>query len=120
MRSRGQASVEAFVATVFLVATLLIVLYSTFTMSSQSLPVLQNAWQKIECARLDFAISQIEGTVQNASAELEFADDFNILGEYISFGAEYCYHNGLKLQKTISKGRVRVSKIDGILDIENL
>ncbi len=117
---RAQVTLEAVIAVVLLLLTVLIV----FQQSAERARLLEfqktSGLQKTECAALQSAISTVQSVNENSQVELTITGDFNVEKNTISFSDYYCNFNGAPTsKKVLSKGYVRVQKRDGNVTVEN-
>ena len=116
----GQVSVEAISAVVILIFFMVAVLFTSDYMGSQVSFLKKGCVQGGDCAKLVSALELVKTVPGNAQIETNIGSDANVYGNTISFGEQFCYFRGENISVQILAGNVRVSKVSGVVSIENV
>jgi len=116
---KGQVSLEAIIAMIILVLTLLVVVTQNNLRLEQNEFLQNTGLQKGECTRLQAAITLIQSNKENSQIELEIKSDANINGNFVNFEYYFCEFIGTHSYTELSKGNIRISQINEVLVFEN-
>lgn len=115
----GQASLEAIVATMFLLGVLLAVYVQLGERQEQTSLVSATGTQARDCATLQTAIALVQNSGANAEIVVSISSDANVTGKIMRFKDHYCYFSANDMNASIFKGNVKVKSINGVVSLEN-
>lgn len=118
--TRGQVSAEAITAAIIVVLFMVGVLASNWYMARQVSFLKDDAAQANDCGKLVSAIILVGSVPGNAKIETAIRSDANISRNTISFGAAFCTFSGAQISANLDAGEVRVSKVSGVVSVENV
>ena len=116
---KGQVSSEALVAGVILVLFMVGVLIGNSLMAREVVFISEDASQSNDCSRLVSAIALVSTVPENAQIETTITSDAIISKNTISFANTFCHFSGAQISKNLGAGNVRISKVSGVISLEN-
>lgn len=116
---KGQVSLEAIIAIIILVLTLLVVVTQNNLRLEQNAFLEKSELQRGECTRLQSAVNLIQSNKENSQIELELKSDVNINTNFMNFQYYHCEFTGSHSFTQLTKGNIRISQINEVLVFEN-
>jgi len=116
---KGQVSLEVVIVIIILVLTFILVITQNNLRLEQNDFLKKVELQRTDCTRIQSVIGLVQTTKENSQLEIELTADVNISKNFVNFEYYFCEFSGAHAYTELTRGSVRVSKINEVLVFEN-
>jgi hypothetical protein len=72
------------------------------------------------CNSIANQISYLYSSSKNSESVFFSNYDFNVGSTYVEIGNTYCYFQGIAIPGNLQKGNVKLTNIEGVVELENI